>query len=62
MIQRHLMMRVLKAASHVGFTLVVSKTLGRRGFKSCAHLLVVISFPKRTAPYYDYPVAVDGRR
>ena len=50
MIQRHLMMRVLKAPSHVGYALEVSKTLGRRGLKSCADSLVVISFPKKQHP------------
>ena len=62
MIQRLLIMRVLKGASHVGCALGISETPGRRGFKSCADLLVVICFPKNTAPDYDYLVAVDGRR
>ena len=55
-------MRGLKAASHVGCALGVTETLSRRDFKRCADLLVVICFPKTRAPYYDFLVAIDGRR
>ena len=62
MIQRHLVMRGLKAASHVRCALGVTETLRRRDFKRCANLLVVVCFPKTTAPNYDFLVSVDGRR
>ena len=52
MMPRHLMMRVLNAASLVDCALGVFETLGRRGSKSCDDLLVVICFPKNTALDY----------
>ena len=56
------MARNLAASPDVGCALEVAGTLGRRSFKGCDGLLVVLFFPFLAAPVYDYVIAGDGRK